>query len=171
MQKVIKIFSKHLYPISLYARQIAGTIVLFVIARYLSVYDYGIFTSYKALSAFILVLANMGFESYILVSSKNNVEKVKQKIALFLLNSLLLISLVLFCLPFSRVEQKYLFMLVFIRTFLDGTFFALILPYFQASRKFQQISIINISSQKPKSYCSCSVRTGRSNHYWRYHVE
>ena len=132
MQKIIQILNKHLYPISLYARQIAGTIVLFIIARYLTVYDYGIFTSYKALSVFILVLANMGFESYILVSSQNNVEKVKQKIALFLINALLLIFIVLFGLPFSCVEHKYLFMLIFIRTFLDGTFFALILPYLQA---------------------------------------
>ena len=134
----------HLYPISLYARQVAGTLVLFIIARYLSVYDYGIFTSYKTLSAFILVLANMGFESYILVSSQNNIGKVKQKIAFFLLNAGLLISFVLLGLPFSWVEHKYLFLLIFIRTFLDGTFFALILPYFQASRKFNQISIVNI---------------------------
>ncbi|MBE7711513.1 MAG: hypothetical protein E7Z92_05165 [Cyanobacteria bacterium SIG31] len=144
MQKIIEIFKNHLYPISLYARQIAGTIVLFIIARYLTVYDYGIFTSYKTLSTFILVLANMGFESYILVSSQNNVEKVKLKIALFLMNALLLIFIVLLGLPFSWVEHKYLFMLIFIRTFLDGTFFALILPYFQATRKFNQISFINI---------------------------
>ena len=139
-----KCFKNNFYAISLYARQIAGTLVLFLIARYLTVYDYGLFTSYKTLSAFILVLANMGYESYILVSSQNNVVKVKQKIALFMLNAITIVALVLLGLPFSFVGVKLLFALVFIRTFLDGTFFALVLPYFQASRKLKIISIINI---------------------------
>lgn len=137
------ILNNNFYAISLYSRQIAGTLVLFLIARYLTVYDYGLFTSYKTLSVFILVLANMGYESYILVSSKNNVVKVKEKIALFMMNAILLVGLVLIGLPFSLVEAKLLFALVFIRTFLDGTFFALLLPYFQASRKLRIISIIN----------------------------
>ena len=141
---VQKILKNNFYAISLYARQIAGTLVLFLIARYLTVYDYGLFTSYKTLSVFILVLANMGYESYILVSSQNNVAKVKQKIALFMLNAITIVALVLLGLPFSFVGVKLLFALVFIRTFLDGTFFALILPYFQASRKLKIISIINI---------------------------
>ena len=139
-----KILKNNFYAISLYARQIAGTLVLFLIARYLTVYDYGLFTSYKTLSVFILVLANMGYESYILVSSQNNVVKVKQKIALFMLNAITIVALVLLGLPFSFVGVKLLFALVFIRTFLDGTFFALVLPYFQASRKLKIISIINI---------------------------
>ena len=74
-----KILKNNFYAISLYARQIAGTLVLFLIARYLTVYDYGLFTSYKTLSVLILVLANMGYESYILVSSQNNVVKVMVK--------------------------------------------------------------------------------------------
>lgn len=143
-EKINNIFKNNLYALSLYARQIAGTLVLFIIARYLSVYDYGIFTSYKALSAFILVLANMGYESYILVSAQNNITKVKEKIALFIINAFVLISLVMLCIPFSYAECKMLFALVFVRTFLDGTFFALILPYFQASRKLKTISYINI---------------------------
>lgn len=143
-EAIKKILNNNLYALSLYSRQVAGTIVLFVIARYLSVYDYGLFTSYKTLSGFILVLANMGFESYILVSSQNDVKKVKQKIALFMMNAFLLLLIVLCIVPFSFVESKYLFALVFLRTFLDGTFFALVLPYFQATRKLRVISIINI---------------------------
>lgn len=143
-QKLISLFSNNLYAMSLYARQIAGTLVLFLIARYITVYDYGLFTSYKTLSTFILVLANMGYESYILVSSQNNEVQVKQKIALFILNALLLLFIVLCALPFSCAENKLLFGFVFVRTFLDGTFFALILPYFQASRKLKTISVINI---------------------------
>lgn len=144
IEKINNIFKNNLYAFSLYARSISGTLVLFIIARYLSIYDYGLFTSYKALSTFILVLANMGFESYILVSSQNNVQKVKEKIALFMLNAITLVFIVLLCIPFTFIESKLLFSLVFIRTFFDGTFFALILPYFQASRKLKIISIINI---------------------------
>lgn len=143
-KRINSIVTNNIYALSLYARQIAGTLILFVIARYISVYEYGLFTSYKAISAFILVLANMGYESYILVSSQNNVAKVKEKIALFVLNAITLSFLVLIFIPFSFVESRLLFILVFIRTFLDGTFFALILPYFQSSRKLNTISIINI---------------------------
>ena len=50
---------------SLYTRQIAGTIVLFVIAHYLSVYDYGLFTSYKSIITFCVMLANMEYANYI----------------------------------------------------------------------------------------------------------
>lgn len=144
MQKIIQIFKNNLYPISLYARQIAGTLILFIIARYLSVYDYGLFTSYKTIATFVLVLANMGFESYILISSQNNIKKIRFKIALFILNALAIILITLFCIPFTLLENKLVFILVLFRTFLDGTFFALILPYFQASRTLKTISKINI---------------------------
>lgn len=145
MNKLLQILNSNLYALSLYARQIAGTIVLFVIARYLSVYDYGVFSSYKAIAGFILILANMGFESYILVSAQNDVKKIRLKIALFMLNALFVLFLTLFCVPFSILESKLIFILVLFRTFLDGTFFSLILPYFQASRKLDIISRINIT--------------------------
>ena len=48
-EKINSIIKNNLYAFSLYARQAAGTLVLFIIARYLSVYDYGVFTSYKAI--------------------------------------------------------------------------------------------------------------------------
>ena len=85
--KIIKFIQNNLYAVSLYARQIAGTLVLFVIARYLSVYDYGLFSSYKTIASFILVFANMGFESYILVSSQNDLTKIKNKIVIFVSNA------------------------------------------------------------------------------------
>lgn len=60
---------------SLYTRTIAGTLILFVIARYLSVYDFGLFTSYKNIAIFWFMFANLGFADYILVSSKANSSK------------------------------------------------------------------------------------------------
>ncbi len=141
---IYKLIESNLYPVSLYARQIAGTLILFIIARYLPVYDYGLFSSYRTIAVFILVFANMGFESYILVSSQNNAKKVKLKIALFMLNAFSLLLLTSIILPFTNLEKKLIFFLVLFRTFFDGTFFALILPYFQASRKLKVISIINI---------------------------
>ena len=144
MNKLLQILNSNLYALSLYARQIAGTFILFLIARYLTVYDYGLFTSYKAIAAFILILANMGFESYILVSAQNDVKKVRLKIVLFMLNAFVIILLTLLCIPFTLLENKLIFVLILLRTFFDGTFFALILPYFQSSRKLTDISKINI---------------------------
>lgn len=139
-----KLFNSQIYAISLYARQISGTIVLFLIARYLTVYDFGLFSSYKNIATFLFMLANLGFSEYILVSSKAKPVEVKLKITIFMLNAMLILFLICFGSIFTSLESKLLFCLVAIRTFFDGTFFALILPYFQATKKFNIIGTINI---------------------------
>lgn len=141
---VLKILSKSLYPISLYLRSITGTVVLLFLARYLSVYDYGLFSSYKNIATVCLMFANLSFADYILVSSNKNVKEIQLKIALFVLNAFLLMFIVLFSSLFSSLEIKLIFALVLFRQFLDTTFFALILPYFQAANKFNIISYVNI---------------------------
>ena len=128
MKKIINIFNNNIYPLSLYARQIAGTLVLFIIARYLSVYDYGLFSSYKNIASFCFMFANLDFSNYILVSSKANVKEVKLKISLFLLNAISIGVLIALGSTFFHLDSHILFWLVVIRTFFDGTFFALILP-------------------------------------------
>lgn len=144
LNKVKNIISNNLYPISLYARQIAGTLILFIIARYLSVYDFGLFSSYKNIATFCFMFANLGFAEYILVSSKANVKEVKLKISLFLLNAISIGVLIALGSTFFHLDSHILFWLVVIRTFFDGTFFALILPYFQATKTFNVIAKINI---------------------------
>ena len=144
MEKIINIFNNNIYPLSLYARQIAGTLVLFIIARYLSVYDYGLFSSYKNIASFCFMFANLDFSNYILVSSKANVKEVKLKISLFLLNAIFIGILIVFGSIFFHLDSHLLFCLVVIRTFFDGVFFALILPYFQATKTFNTIAKINI---------------------------
>ena len=144
INSIKKIFNNNLYAISLYSRQIAGTIVLFIIARYLSVFDYGLFTSYKSIITFCFMFANMEFANYILVSSKANVKEVKLKISLFLLNAIFIGILITLGSTFFHLDSHILFYLVVIRTFFDGTFFALILPYFQATKTFNTIAKINI---------------------------
>jgi len=145
MQKINSILNKNLYPISLYARQIAGTLVLFVIARYLPVYDYGVFSCYKAICGFVLTLACLGYNEYILVSSQNNIERVSQKITLFLSNAFIILVVASLISLFFQLELHLIFILVLIRTFLDSTFFSLILPYFQASKSLNTIAKINIT--------------------------
>ena len=144
LNKVKNLISNSLYPISLYSRQIAGTLILFIIARYLSVYDFGLFSSYKNIATFCFMFANLGFADYILVSSKANVKEVKLKISLFLLNAILIGILTAIFSSFFKLDSHLLFYLVVIRTFFDGTFFSLILPYFQATKTFNTIAKINI---------------------------
>lgn len=144
LKKIKNILNNNLYVLSLYSRQIAGTIVLFIIARYLSVYDFGLFSSYKNIAAFCFMFANLGYNEYILVSSKANVKEIKLKISLFLLNAILIGILIILNSTFFHLDSYLLFILVVIRTFFDGTFFALILPYFQATKTFNTIAKINI---------------------------
>lgn len=144
-EKINSIFKNNLYALSLYSRQIAGTLVLFIIARYLSVYDYGVFSSYKAIVGFILTFACLGYNEYILVSSRNNVRMVSQKIALFMTNAFLIVAGTIFVSLFVPIDLHLIFILVVIRAFFDSTFFALILPYFQASKKLNTIGVINIT--------------------------
>lgn len=145
MIKTIKnILKNQLYPISLYSRQIAGTAVLLLITRMLSVYDYGLFRSYAAIVGFWLMFANLNYNDYILVSSKNVVREVQLKIGLFICNAIFIAVLIGFGGFFSSLESKFIFMLILLRSFFDGTFFGIMLPYYQASRKFNLISWINI---------------------------
>ena len=144
LNKIINVLKNNIYPISLYCRQISGTVVLLFLARFLSVYDYGIFTSYKAQAAFLLLFANLGYNEYILVSSKKNIKDVQLKIGFFIINAFITMFLITVLSMFLNIESKYLFLLVLIRTFLDSTFFALMLPYFQAAKKFEIISSVNI---------------------------
>lgn len=141
---VIKLLNNNLYAVSLYFRQIVGTLVLFVIAHYLSVYDYGLFSSYKSIVTFWFLFANMEFANYILVSSNANVKEVKLKISLFLINAIFIGLLIALVSTFSKIENHFLFYLVILRTFFDGVFFGLMLPYFQAADKFKTIGQINI---------------------------
>ena len=148
MYKIIsltkKLLASQFYAMSLYARQIAGTIVLLFVSRFLSVYDYGLFRSYGTIAGFCLMFANLDYANYILVSSKANVREVKLKISMFLLHAILLTLLAYIASYFFNLENQFIFILVLIRTFFDGTFFGLMLPYYQASKKFNLISWINI---------------------------
>ena len=144
-EKINNIFKNNLYALSLYARQVASTLVLFIIARYLSVYDYGVFSSYKAIATFILTFACLGYNEYILVSSQSNVRMVSQKIALFMTNAFFIAFGTIFCSLFMSIDWHLIFILVLIRGFFDVTFFALILPYFQASKRLHTIGVINIT--------------------------
>lgn len=142
--KLVKILKEQFYPISLYSRQIAGTLVLLLITRMLSVYDYGLFKSYGAIVGFWLMFANLGYNEYIIVSSQNVVKDVRLKIGFFLLNAVFVACLIALGGIFSTLESKFIFILVLIRSFFDGTFFGIMLPYYQASRNFNLISKINI---------------------------
>ncbi|MBR6163131.1 hypothetical protein IKQ26_04475 [bacterium] len=144
LTRIINILKEQLYPISLYSRQIAGTIVLLLVTRMLSVHDYGLMRSYVAIVSFWLMFANLGYNEYILVSSKNVVREVQLKIGLFIINAILIMFLIGFGGMLSPLESKLIFILVLIRTFFDGTFFGIMLPYYQASHRFNLISWINI---------------------------
>ena len=144
INRIKNILKDQYYAISLYSRQVCGTIVLFIIAHYLSVYEYGLFTSYKSIAMFCLMFANMEFANYILVSSHAQEKAVRLKVSLFLLNAIFILLLIILFSLICRLEAHLLFILVVIRTFFDVVFFALILPYFQATKKFNAIANINI---------------------------
>ena len=141
---LVKILNSNLYALSLYTRQISGTLAIILIARYMAVYDYGLFSSYRSIAIFVLMFANLSFADYILVSSKAKINEVKLKLSLFLVYAFCItFAIALFSL-FFNFENHLLFILVLLRTFFDVTFFKLILPYFQAAKKFNVIAWINI---------------------------
>ena len=139
-----RIITSQLYTVSVYCRQMAGTLIILLIARYLSVHDFGLFSSYKSIAVFCLLFANLDYDLYILVSSKANKNEVRLKISLFLLNTFFIILMVSLGSLLFNLENHILFILVLLRTFFDTTFFCLILPYFQATKKFNTIAKINI---------------------------
>ena len=144
LQFLKNLITSNLYAVSLYSRKIAGAFSVFFIARYLSVYDYGLYSSYANLASYLLLIANLGYNEFILVSSNNEAKMVKIKQTFFIGMAVLITALYVIVSAFVPMEDHFVFALVMVKSFFDGTFFALVLPYFQASKKFKQIGIINI---------------------------
>lgn len=139
-----KLLSKNLYTVSLYLRKLASAFTVFFLARYLSVSEYGLYSSYVNITAMILLFVNFGFNEYILVSSKNRLKEVRLKLAFFMILAfILMLVMILFANCFNLLD-KIIFSLILVRSFLDGNVFALILTYYQSANKFKEISIINI---------------------------
>ena len=138
------ILNNNLYALSLYARQIAGTIVLLLVIRFLSVYEYGLFASYNNIVVFCLLFAAPGISEYILVSSQNRIKEIQLKIGLFIFYSILIALLIYTGSNFVPLESHLIFILVLIRAYLDGTQPGIMFPYYQASKKFNLVSYINI---------------------------
>ena len=139
-----QILKNHTYAFSLYIRQIVGSLSVILIARYLTVYDYGLFSSYRSIAAFLLLLANLSFPDYILVSSNAKVQEVKLKLSLFLVYAFSIATVIALISLIFNIESHLFFILILFRTFFDVTFFKLILPYFQATKNFNKIAMINI---------------------------
>lgn len=131
------------YALSLYSRTAVGALVTLLIARYSSVTDFGIFSSYRNIASFALMFANIGYADYILVSSKAKFRLVRQKSSLFIINAILLTVLISLLSLIFELDSHFLFILIVVRTFFDGVFFNLILPSYQASGKFSAITKIN----------------------------
>lgn len=144
LQLLKKLYNEHLYAMSLYARQIAGTIVLLLVVRFLSVYDYGLFASYNNIITFYLLFANPGLSEYILVSSQNRIKEIQLKIGIFILYSILVSGLIYTGSNFVPLESHLIFILVLIRSYLDNTQPCIMFSYFQASKKFNLVSYINL---------------------------
>ena len=139
-----ELFVKNIYTISLYFRKVASAIIVFFLARYLSVEIYGMYSSYANIANILLLITNFGFSEYILVSSKSETKQVKLKLSFFLLLANIFVFIIIGLSSFTILQNKLIFTLILIKAFLDGTFFSLILTYYQASSKFRTISIINI---------------------------
>ena len=138
------LYNEHLYALSLYTRQISGTVALLIIVRFLSVYDYGLFASYNNIITFCLLFANPGLSEYILVSSQNRIKEIQLKIGIFIFYSILVSILIYTGSNFVPLESHLIFVLVLIRAFLDGTQPGIMFPYFQASKQFNLVSYINL---------------------------
>lgn len=138
------LYNEHLYALSLYTRQISGTVALLIIVRFLSVYDYGLFASYNNIITFCLLFANPGLSEYILVSSQNRIKEIQLKIGIFIFYSILVSILIYTGSNFVQLESHLIFVLVLIRAFLDGTQPSIMFSYFQASKKFNIVSYINL---------------------------
>ena len=72
---------------------------------------------------------------------------------MFIINAILVLLCIAIGSLFFHIESHFLFTLILLRTFFDSIFFAIALPYFQASKKFHIISCVNIFGR----YCAYDV--------------
>lgn len=144
LNQIKNILINNVYTVSLYLRRIASAAVIFILARFLTLYDYGLYSSYTNIAGLCLLVTNLGYNEYILVSTKNELNKVRLEVIFFISFAIFFIIILFVGLGFFNIEQYFIFYLAILKVFFDNTFFTLILPYFQSAKKFFQIGKINI---------------------------
>jgi O-antigen/teichoic acid export membrane protein len=141
-------FIRHLesfiYASSLFVRRCVAAVIAFFLARYLSVAEFGLYSSLVSISLILLVVANLGYNEYLLVISKNNREKVVNHIIGFSFIGFIFLLLISAIIGLSGYEHKFIFILILMKMFIDTKLSIVTFAYFQAENKFFEIGIINI---------------------------
>lgn len=137
-------FKDNLYGVSLYCKKTADVLALFFVVRFLSVYEYGLYSSYVAIAGWFLLPTVMGYGEYILVSENKDRAKTAAKCALFIIMACGLLVAECGFVAVYPIEMKLIFTLVLLRLFFEGITGVLILPYCQAVNKFHLISTVNM---------------------------
>lgn len=120
----------------------ANYIFIVVLARAISVYDFGIYSVYANIIGILILVTNFGFSEYLLVNSNN--KKLKHNN----LNAFIFFSFSLFLMLFSgllilNLENTTLAILILFKIFFDTTVYNILLSYFQVEKRLLEITRTN----------------------------
>lgn len=132
-----------MFTISNIFKRGANYLFMVLLARTISVYDFGIYSIYVNVCGVILLLTNFGFSEYLLVNSKKTLQK-KANLRVFVLISFSLFFLVFLGLFALDLEDSTIATLVLCKTFFETSMYNIMLSYYQVETKLKEMSKTNI---------------------------
>lgn len=139
-----KHFSSFFYTVSLFLRRLSSALIVFLLARYITVNEFGLYTSFLNIAGILLLITNFGFNEFLLVKSKNNKKDVHDSIHGFILLSILLFLVIIICSLFFNINNKFFLILILVKVFLENQIGIILLTYFQSINDLKFVSITNI---------------------------
>lgn len=130
-----------IYTFSIIARRLSSFLINLMIARIVSIQEFGDYSNYIILSTYFLLLTEMGYSEYILLKSKQNNNLN------FLLTNFISLSFFTFfviTLISSLFYESYLLTLVLGKVYLDIYLNKLLLTHYQYKDHLKQYAYLNI---------------------------
>lgn len=133
-----------MFTISNLFRRGANYLFTILLARSISVLDFGSYSVYVNIFGAVLLITNFGFSEYLLVNSKEEEQKNKN-LHSFILASLFLFSAILLSLLIFKTDDKYLAVLVLFKMFFETSIYNILLSYHQVEKKLIVMTATNLA--------------------------
>lgn len=135
----------NLYTVSLLVQKAAVAIVGILLARTLSVYEFGLFSVYLNYGFFLLLVTNFGFSQYLVVSARGRLDLLQARIGGFIELALLTTASITAIASLVADQYATILALVLVKSFIENRLSLIFLSYFQVSNRFRVVSLLSLA--------------------------
>lgn len=130
-----------LFTVSVFSKRIVNFLLNIILARIISLQDFGEYSSFVIIASYILLITEFGYSEYSLIKGKQNNNFS------FLLSNFVIVSIVTFIL-ISLVSMTFklnlIFLLVLGKVYMEVFLNKLLMAYYQYSHNFKVYSLLGL---------------------------